>query len=173
MNRKGYNFLGPMTDDERRNGIPSNEVEWGKEVKSSRCYRTATFAAVILAVIVAGIAIGFGIAAYSYYGYFNSPSLISYGGPLPVTPYVFYITASGSPAALTLPNNLANYVGNVYRIWSLTNQPHTITIQGMGSTFNGAATVATFGGAIGDGFVFEVISANFIRVIQAVNVIFI
>jgi hypothetical protein len=155
----------------RYNSQVGGEAE--KEIRTNRCCRSATFAAAILAVIVAALGAGFGIAAYSYYGYFNNYLSIRGSGLLPTTPYVFYVDSSAIPAAMILPNNLAPYVGNVYRVWSRTSQAHTITIQGLGSTFNGGATTATFGGAIGDGLEFEVISANFIRVISAVNVVFV
>lgn len=160
-------------DIDKMSLLPRTQAEWAQETKKSRCCRTATFAAAILAVIVAAIAIGLGSAAYSYYGYFTSPASITGSGLLPSTPYAFYIDSSAIPANMILPNNLSEYVGKVYRIWSRTAQAHTVTISGLGSTFDGVATTATFGGAIGDGFEFEVISANFIRVTNPVNVVFI
>lgn len=153
--------------------IPQTQKEWDEEVKRTRCCRSATFAAAVLAIILAAFGAGFGIAAYSYYGYFNNYLSIRGSGLLPTTPYVFYVDSSAVPAAMVLPNDLSPYIGNKYRIWSRTSQAHTVTISGLGSTFNGAATTATFGGAVGDGFEFEVISGNFIRVTSPVNVVFV
>ena len=133
----------------------------------------ATFACSILAVIISAIAITVGGLAYTYYGYSTSPSPIYGSGPLPSTPYAFYIRSSAVPVQIVLPADLTPFVGKVYRIWSLTAQGHTIVIGGGFNYFNGAANTATFGGAIGDGFEFEVISPTFVRVISDVNVVFV
>lgn len=129
---------------------------------------SASILAVIIAVVVAVVA-GFSL---TYVNYFNSPVPIYNEGVLPATPYVFHLEGSGSPVVLTLPNDLTDRIGNIYRIWSKTNQPHTVTITGTGTTFDGVSTQAVFGGSIGDGFTFEVISKNRIVLGIVSNVIF-
>ena len=75
---------------------------------------------------------------------------------------------------MTLPNDLGHLVGIRFRVWSRTAQPHTIRIAagGLNPTFDGTNKLATFGGAIGDGFVFEVIDRNRIVVEPVRNVVF-
>jgi hypothetical protein len=136
-------------------------------------YRGALMAASILAICAGVVAAVLGGLAWTQLGYYNSPGLVYGSGILPVNPFVFYIAAAGTPVAMTLPNDLTPYIGNIYRVWSKTAQAHTLTISGLGSTFDGVATQATFGGAIGDGLIFEVIAANRIVVISSVNVVFI
>ena len=85
-----------------------------------------------------------------------------------------YLESSGVPLAMTLPSDLSNYIGRKYSVWSTTSQVHTIRIAsgGFDPTFGGTATLATFGGAIGDGLVFEVMAKNLIVAIQVFNVVF-
>ena len=126
------------------------------EVRSARniVIAVAVFSLIIsvVAVVLAGIA----------YSYIFSPSNISVSQPFPTSPNPIYITSAANPITLILPNDMTPYVGNVYRVWSETAQPHTVSISAgtLTSTFTGGATLATFGGAIGEGFVFEVISSS-------------
>lgn len=143
-----------------------------EEIKSNKTYRTAIFALSILCVAAAIAAIVVAVLAYTNYQNFSAPASVLGSGPLPNAPYAFYIDSAGAAAALVLPNDLSGYVGNIYRVWSRTSQPHTLTLYGMGTTFDGTTRVATFGGAIGDGLVFEVIAPNRAVVIASVNVVF-
>lgn len=90
-------------------------------------------------------------------------------------PLAHYLDGTAAPLAMTLENDLSARVGKVYRIWSRTAQAHTVRISSgaLISTWDSAgSTLATFGGAIGDGFVFEVISRNQCVLISVNNVVF-
>jgi hypothetical protein len=143
-----------------------------EEIRSNKTYRTAIFALSILCVAATIAAIVVAALAYTNYQNFSAPASVMGSGPLPNAPYVYYIDSAGAAAALVLPNDLSGYVGNIYRVWSRTAQPHTVTLYGMGTTFDGTTRVATFGGAIGDGLMFEVIAPNRAVVIASINVVF-
>ena len=134
-------------------------------------YRGFTLATSLLAAIFGIAAIVLGALAYSYLQYHIDPAIIRGPGPITSSPYVFYIDASGFPAELILPNDLSDYVGKVYRVWSRTSEAHTIRIAGFGVTFNGVGSTLTFGGAVGDGVVFEVISPAFVVIHNSRNVV--
>jgi len=135
-------------------------------------WRGAVIAAAILAVLISIVGATLGGLAYTNVGRFTGEHLIHSSGPLPESPYPLYLNQAALPLNLELPIDLSNRVGNVYRVWSLTAQPHTLTIAASGATWDGANRVATFGGAIGDGLVFEVTAANRIVVWTVNNVIF-
>lgn len=93
---------------------------------------------------------------------------------IPVTPFAHYLDATDAPLAMLLENDLSSRVGHVYRVWSRSAQPHTLTIQsgGHNPTWDGTSKTATFGGAVGDGFVFEVVDKNKVVLIAVNNVVF-
>lgn len=109
--------------------------------------------------------------AYSLYPITNT--LYTQSGPLKNNPLVGHLDASSS-IVLTLPNDLGNYVGRTFTYYSRTAQPHVIEIQSgtLTTTWDGVNTVATFGGAKGDGIVFHVFDRNQISVISNTNVVF-
>ena len=136
-------------------------------------WRSAIFAAALVGVI-AGV-VGSAVGGLALNGYNNQiqPLQLYVSGVLPTTPFPIYLNSAGGPMSMTMPADLSPYIGTIYRVWSKTAQPHTIVITaGMGATWDGSATVATFGGAIGDGIVFEVISSNRVAVISVNNVVF-
>lgn len=136
-------------------------------------WRGAVLAAAALAVIAGVLGCILGGIAFSTDSHFNHPHRIRVSGEIGSTPYVIHLDQATSPLAMTLPTELSSRVGNVYRIWSLTAQPHTITIGGgTGTTWDGTNTVATFGGSAGDGFVYEIISPNKIVIWSVTNVAF-
>jgi len=133
----------------------------------------ATLAAAVLAVLISIAAAVLGGLAFTNVNYHNGETLIHTPGALPATPYPIYLNQAAAPLGMILPSTLDGRVGNVYRVWSLTAQPHTISIAaGGGITWDGVNTVATFGGAIGDGLVFEVIAKNKVVVLSVINVAF-
>ncbi len=123
----------------------------------------------VFALVCAGIAL---LLAGLQYGEVNShvyPYYVKASMPMPPSPYAFYLGKdSGATIELTLSSDLSSYVGKVYRVWSLSDKPHRV-ISGS-ATFDGGNHIATFGGAIGDGMVFEVISGTRIAMISSTGV---
>ena len=133
--------------------------------------RNILIAIAALSLIVSVVAVVVAVLAYQKY---LVPITLSVSQAVPSGNNAVYIDSAVNPIGLTLANDMRPYVGKVYRIWSLTAQAHTVSIttgQSV-STFTGGTRIATFGGAIGDGFVFEVISANHAVVISSTNVVF-
>jgi len=162
LKKQFEDFIGPPTT-----------VDLEDRHRKQKSWNAAIFAASILAVILAGIALGFSIWNYGEINHYSVPTVLYTSGVLNYSPYGIYLAGTGAPQTMTLPNDLSPYVGKIYRVWSLSNQPHQVQISGVGSTFTGGGVTATFLGGIGDGFVFEVISKNFISVISSTNVNFI
>jgi len=96
----------------------------------------------------------------------------SHAGPGPLQPNkkLQYITAAGI-TAMTLPTNLGPYVDDEICLISKTAFAHTLTL-GVGATWNGIDTIATFGGAVGDGLCFIVASPTQMFVVSVINVAF-
>ena len=137
-------------------------------LRSIKQLAAATFAAAALSVLLLIVAAVLGGLAFTQVYRYSSPLYPVVSGVLPPSPYVFYLNAAASPITLTLPQNLSPYVGGIYRIVSLTAQPHVIHLAQPGATWDGTSVTATFGGGIGDGIEFEVISASRI-VLWSVN----
>ena len=151
----------------------------GGEDKSAdeiaRRYRSTRNIIISIAAFALVISIAFAVLAGFAYGEayrYSSPFALYVNQQMPSSPYIFHIGGSALPVALTLPNDLTPYIGRIYRIWSISPQVHTLTIQGAGTTFDGVNTVATWGGAIGDGLMFEILQANRIVLISVNNVNF-
>jgi len=152
--------------------LPLTREELERSVQKQWIWRTAILAASILAVIIAVLAIVFGYWGWNGVANYNSPMIVRGSGFFPNSPNVFYIDSAGVAATLTLPSDLTNYVGNVYRVWSRTSQMHVVRLSA-GTEFVGGSTIATLQGNIGDGFVFEVLSASRIIVWPSpINVVF-
>jgi len=146
--------------------------ELTQRLYSEWIWKTAIFAASVLAVLLAIVAIIFGYWGWNGVSNYNMPAIVRGSGFFPNAPNVFYIDSAGIAATLTLPSDLTNYVGNIYRVWSRTSQMHVIRLS-VGTEFIGGSTVATFQGNVGDGFVFEVVSATRIIVWPSpINVVF-
>ena len=131
-------------------------------------------ALIVLCVAAAVAAVVIGVLGYNAASAANSAATIKAAGVLPASPYSVYLDSPSLPLAMILPNTLGDRVGKVYRVWSSSAQPHTIQINAGNEdpTFDGTSTLATFGGAIGDGFVYEVIAPNRIALIAVNNVVF-
>jgi hypothetical protein len=146
--------------------------ELEQRVKQVWWWKTAAIAATIVAVGISIAAICFGYWGWTGFNNFNQPTSIYVSQFLPPTPYPFYIEGSGMVLVLTLPSDLSAYRGNIYRIYSNTAQSHIVQIASGGAKFDGITTTATFGGQIGDGFDFELITSKFVNVKFVKNVIF-
>jgi hypothetical protein len=121
----------------------------------------------IVAVIVGGIAISKANRLHSTAIYTTTSATLT------SQEENHFLDASAAPMALLLPADMTDYVGGVYRVYSRTAQAHTVTIALGGATYyGGSARVATFGGAIGDGFEFLVLSPTIVQVTDVRNVIF-
>lgn len=91
-------------------------------------------------------------------------------GPLQIGPKTQYISVV-AVAAMTIPGDLSSYLDDPYCIISKTAFAHTITM-GAGATWDGANTIATFGGAVGDTICFHVFSSTQVTVTGEQNMAF-
>lgn len=115
-------------------------------------------------------------AAFQYYAVedITGVYITQANGVIPSHPFTTHLSAAAVAQLMTLPNDLSPYIGGPgFTVFSTTAQIHTITIQSgvLSSTWDGVNTVATFGGAVGDGLKFDVISKNRI-VATPINVAF-
>lgn len=132
------------------------------------CFSLILFSIVAVAALVVGaIALGFSTRDAQVTIHIKSQEI-------PISPFGHHLDGKGAPLAMTLPNDLSNYIGITLNVYALDAQPHTITIDSgtLTSTWDGANTVATFGGAIGDGITFRVLSKNMITVQFTKNIVF-
>ena len=91
-------------------------------------------------------------------------------GPLQTGVKEQYIEVAAA-AAMTLPGDLSAYINQIICLTSKTAFAHTLTL-GAGATFDGVNTVATLGGAVGDGFCFQVFSSTQVQIRSLLNVAF-
>jgi hypothetical protein len=145
------------------------EIQLLLEKQKYKCGAIIGLAA--FAFICSAIALGVSIYFASNVNNHTSPKYIYSDMNMPSSPYAFYLGKDSTVTVdLTISaNDISNYIGKVYRVWSLSNKPHTITC-GSGITFDGVNSKATFGTDIGDGIVFEVISTTRIAVISVSGV---
>lgn len=125
----------------------------------------------VFAVVISLIAVLLTGLQYSAVYYYVTPKYVSTSQPMTNYPYAFYIGGANVPLNLQIPNDLTTYVGKIFRVWAI-DVGHMHTVTSGTATFDGSSKIATLGGAIGDGFVFEVISGNRIAIISATNVVF-
>lgn len=137
-------------------------------------FLNANVALSILVLIAAGVAIYFAAIATQGVSRLENAQSYTISGAILSQPYAAHLDSSAALIAMTLPNDLASYIGKQYSVYSTTAQPHTITIAGgvHTTTWNGVNTIATFGGAIGDGLTFRVISESRIVIVSVTNVAF-
>jgi hypothetical protein len=128
---------------------------------------------VILAVGGATVALITAVVASNNASYSLSSQSYTSSGELNTTPYLHLLSSAGV-LAMTLPGDLTPYLGKCYNVRSTTAVAHTITIQvgGFSATWDGTSTIATLGGAIGDGLAYCVIANNRISVVASTNVAF-
>lgn len=124
-------------------------------------------AAAVLAVLISIVACVLGGLAFSKLSHFNEPAILYASGTIQATPYVIHLGQAAAPMQMEI---FERDVGSLYRIVSLTNQPHKVRLQG--ATWDGVNNMATFGGSVGDGLLYEVISASRVVVHSAINVVF-
>ncbi len=156
----------------KRPSLIGNDPPISSLLKAHSSTRNIVISVAAFALVIAVLSAIMTYYAYSEAYRYSQTAQIYVSSELPISPYTFRVGGSATLVELTLPNNLAPYIGKIFRIWSVSPQIHTLTIMGTGSTFDGSSTVATFGGAIGDGFVFEVVTSNLIVVISVNNVVF-
>lgn len=138
----------------------------------SDCSGCITGTVIFLFVVVIGVAILSGLAFNNSIASSTSV-LLSQSGAIANRPHSVAIDGT-SPVAATLPNDLLNYVGRTFYMYSVSAQPHTITILAgtLATTWDGTNTIATLGGAIGDGVTFHVLARDKIVIISNTNAIF-
>lgn len=127
---------------------------------------------IFLAVLVVASAVLGGLAL-NYSMYTTRFHRYTVDGSIDNSPFAIYLDAT-TPLAMTLPNDLTNYVGRTFTVVSQSAQAHTVTLSAgtLSPTWDGTNTVATFGGAIGDGVTFHVFDRDKITVISNTNVVF-
>lgn len=130
-------------------------------------WRSAIVAAAILAVLISITACVLGGLAYSNLNQFNEPRLLFASGIIQPSPYVVHLAQAAAPMQVEI---FEKHLGAIYRILSLTNQPHTVKL--IGATWDGTNSNAVFGGSVGDGIVYEFISSSRVVVYNALNVVF-
>lgn len=153
-------------------GYPLIGEEESEEVRMRKHRRNCIggmVAGVIAGVAIAIAALILALQAHSSVGDLVNVQFVDTSGEIKPTPYNLVLSSSAAPTAHTLPNDLTPYIGATYSIHSSTAQPHTITIDAgsLTSTWDGTNTIATFGGAIGDGLTFRVIAKDRIVVIPS------
>lgn len=149
-------------------------MEYAKLLEKKTRYTNGIIGLLVFAtVVLAGTALLLAGLQYGEVNNHTSPKYIYSDMNMPSSPYALYLGKDSTVTVdLTISaSDISNYIGKVYRVWSLSNKPHTITC-GMGITFDGVNSKATFGTDIGDGIVFEVISITRIAVISVSGITF-
>lgn len=144
------------------------------DIKNNERRIHSNCALIVLCVLAATAAIVMGVLGYQYGAADNSAVVVRLSTVLPSSPNAILLDSASVPLSMTLPNDLSHLVGLRFRVWSITAQPHTIRIAtgAYTSTWDGSNKLATFGGAIGDGLVFEVIARDRIVAEPVRNVVF-
>ena len=141
-----------------------------KDERYLRYKNNAIVALSVFAILISAVAVLLTGLQYTSVYYWTTVSYVQSSQPMTVSPFAFYIGGANIPLNLQIPNDLTNYVGKVYRVWAV-DAGHAHTVTSGTATFDMVGSkVMTFGGAIGDGFMFEVISPNRIVIISATNV---
>lgn len=153
---------------------PYSTENWSDDVKKNRRCIHIIVAIVVLTLLLSIIATVIAVLGWQTADTYHSPTVHLINNVIPTTPGPHYLAATAIPLAMTLPNDLSGREGHVYRIWSRSAQPHTVQIAsgGQNPKFDGGTTLATFGGAIGDGFIMEIIDKNRVVVGPVTNVVF-
>ena len=126
------------------------------------------FVMALVAIVISG-------AVYMSATFPTSQTVYSDGaaGVLAAWPQNQVLAGGTAPLAMTLPNNVIEFVGKQYTVDCATLPHHTITILGgsLTTTWDGVHKVATCGGPF-TGFSFRVINNNYIRVTASTGVTF-
>lgn len=148
---------------------------WISDINRNRRCLGLVIALSIVCVCISIAAIVCGVLGWRAGSFMSSSTTHLSSGPLPLSPSAHYLASTDGPLAMTIENDLSGRgAGTIYRIYSTTAQPHTVVIlAGVENTnFKGNLKTATFGGAIGDGFTFEVTSKNTMAIGPVTNVQF-
>lgn len=143
--------------------------------KHEQNFRNCMFATAIAVVIVAAGALIWTSVLWSDLNTLTQVNSYLTNGVLGTNDYTVHLDSTAAALAITLPNDLSKYnMGKIYMIHSNTAQPHTVTIDPgtLTTTFDGVNTAATFGGGVGDGFAFKVISKTRAVVMSPINIVF-
>lgn len=145
------------------------------KTKKKNCCKNVNSALIGISIIILLLSIF--MIIYSAFTYYTVQDLtvvdvIQNNGIISAKPYTKHFVAASIPILRTLPNDLSDYIGAEYTIISTTAQSHKITISSgsLSTTWDGVNTVLTFGGSIGDGLKFNVISKNRIVITSPINI---
>jgi hypothetical protein len=171
-------LVGPKTNDATPEPLipmskPKRYIHSGKKPKCRINGYGCLSGTVIFALVLSlGVAL-LSAFALSYALYPITNTIYTSNAAIQNSPLVGHIDSSVA-LTLTLPNDLSEFVGRTFTFYSRSAHPHVIQIQGgtLTTSWDGVNTVATFGGAKGDGLVFHVFDRNQIAVISNTNVVF-
>ena len=99
----------------------------------------------------------------------NTAKVYSASGELQPNPFGQLLSGGGSPLAMTLPDDVADFLHKTYSMTSIDNQTHVLTLP-TGVTFDGGLTVATFDGQIGSSITYRPVLASKIHVVSVFGV---
>ena len=127
---------------------------------------------IFLFVVVLGLGVLVGITLNTAL-YSTQITVYTNDGQIENNPLSFALDST-TALARSLPNDLQSYVGRVFKVYSRSAQAHTVTLTAgtLTTTWDGTNTVATFGGAIGDGLTFLVLARDKIVILSNTNVVF-
>ncbi len=146
-----------------RGAANTPKENWIKDIEKNRCRLRFIVALSILCLLGSGAAIWVAVVGYNHGTFMTSTTTYRKSGPISASTSVHFLDATDGALTMTLENDFSGRVGEVYSIVARSAQMHTVTILsgGQNPTFGpGSAKIAKFGGAIGDGFVFQITSAN-------------
>jgi hypothetical protein len=166
MSGKYKGWTGKFSDDHKK------DVEW----VDWRCWLPFLIATIIIGFLLVVLALWWGGTAF-FKGNPQEHSTEYFASAFMHTGARLHkLSSAGVALQLTLLNDLSTYKGETHTIVSTTNQPHTVVIQAgvINSAWDkpGASLTATFGGAINDGFTFQVINESQIYIKSNTNVAF-
>lgn len=129
--------------------------------------------AVACVVTLSVIAISFAIVAWFDASFSLNYSTYTVSGPIASSP-ASHLLAGSLVMSMSLPNNLADYVGKFYHIDCASLLAHSITIAPgtLPTTWDGTHRVATCTLGAGGGLSFRVISPGQVRIVGSTSVTF-
>lgn len=137
--------------------------------------RCAWFKSLFVAVITLFAIAAFVIALYAWSQTSFATSYKTYGSNTMIAtwPANALLTAT-IPLAMTLPNNLVEYVGGLYHIDCASPLAHTVSIQPgvLPTTWDGVNKVFTCTLGVPGGVSFRVVTPSLVRVVGSRNVVF-
>lgn len=128
--------------------------------------------ALIVGAALAAVVLAYFAWRYALFG----PTQVVYtvSGRLSTSPSGQVLQGATSAIAMTLPNNLLEYIGGFYHVECTTPFAHSVSIA-LGSlvtTWDGSHTVATCTGGPGSGFSYYVVNPFIIRIVSPTGITF-